>query len=220
MCFSPIASFTASAVLGAIGIATLSKIKTKEAILFAAIPLLFGIQQFSEGFLWLALLHHDGSDVGKWLILAFGFFAGIIWPVYVPLSILLLETQWRAKQLLGCVTFLGLSFAAYVMFEMLHVDVTAHISNSCILYDYPKLTYDFLSLPLYVIATCVPFFVSSHHQLRKLGFVNLAAFIVAYSFYNVYLISVWCFFAAIVSGLIYFYFHQAHKASLLAIEPL
>lgn len=53
MCFSATASFTASAVLGITGIATLRQVKFKSLIFLACLPLLFAIQQFNEGLIWL-----------------------------------------------------------------------------------------------------------------------------------------------------------------------
>ena len=55
MCFSAAASFTAGAVLTGIGVATLRKVEHPTYYLFASIPLLFAVQQFSEGVLWLTL---------------------------------------------------------------------------------------------------------------------------------------------------------------------
>jgi len=55
MCFSATASFGASAVLGVIGIVAVAKAKTNPQRVFATIPLIFSVQQLSEGFLWLSL---------------------------------------------------------------------------------------------------------------------------------------------------------------------
>ena len=55
MCFSAEVSFGASAVISTIGVLAVKKSTKKEQLLFALIPLLFGLQQFSEGWLWLAL---------------------------------------------------------------------------------------------------------------------------------------------------------------------
>ena len=54
MCFSASANFVGSAVLGAIGVATLTEVKHRRE-LFAAMPLLFALHQFTEGFVWLSL---------------------------------------------------------------------------------------------------------------------------------------------------------------------
>jgi hypothetical protein len=58
MCFSASASFIAGGALTAVGVVTLKKTENKKEIPFAAIPLLFGIQQLIEGVIWLTLRHH------------------------------------------------------------------------------------------------------------------------------------------------------------------
>ena len=50
MCFSATVNFGGSAVLGAAGVATLTKVKHRRELLFAAMPMLFAIHQFIEGF--------------------------------------------------------------------------------------------------------------------------------------------------------------------------
>jgi hypothetical protein len=52
MCFSALASFTAAAGLLGIGTVTVRRAGAARAA-YAAIPLLFGIQQLLEGMLWL-----------------------------------------------------------------------------------------------------------------------------------------------------------------------
>ena len=59
MCFSASASFGAGIVLTGIGVASIKKSDTRSKSLFASIPLIFGIQQITEGFLWLALSNPD-----------------------------------------------------------------------------------------------------------------------------------------------------------------
>jgi hypothetical protein len=49
MCFSATASFVAGSALSAVGAVTITKAKRKAEIPFATIPLLFGIQQLTEG---------------------------------------------------------------------------------------------------------------------------------------------------------------------------
>lgn len=56
---------------------------------------------------------------------------------------------------------------------------------------------------LYVAATCLSGFVSSHPFVRLFGGLALLSFIATYIFYAQALVSVWCFFAAILSMLLY-----------------
>jgi hypothetical protein len=57
VCFSASANFAGSAVLGAIGVATIAEVKHRREFLFAAMPCLFALHQFTEGFVWLGLNH-------------------------------------------------------------------------------------------------------------------------------------------------------------------
>jgi hypothetical protein len=57
--------------------------------------------------------------------------------------------------------------------------------------------------PFYVIATIAPLFVSSVRRMWVFGFMIAVSYLVASIFFSQYLISVWCFFAAIMSGVIY-----------------
>ena len=55
MCFSATANFVGSTVLAGVGVVTLTKVKHRRELLFAALPVLFAIHQFIEGFVWLGL---------------------------------------------------------------------------------------------------------------------------------------------------------------------
>jgi hypothetical protein len=55
MCFSATANFVGSGVLGAGGAATLTRVKHRRELLFAALPALFAVHQLIEGFVWLGL---------------------------------------------------------------------------------------------------------------------------------------------------------------------
>ena len=54
MCFSATASFVAGTGLAVLGVATLRAARRRPEIPFAAIPLIFGLQQMVEGALWLS----------------------------------------------------------------------------------------------------------------------------------------------------------------------
>jgi hypothetical protein len=56
---------------------------------------------------------------------------------------------------------------------------------------------------LYLAATCVSCFFSSHGFVKLFGVLTLLSFIAAYLIHILALVSIWCFFAAILSLLIY-----------------
>jgi hypothetical protein len=55
----------------------------------------------------------------------------------------------------------------------------------------------------YVVVTVVPLFVSSLKGARMLAVANFIALVLAFIFFKHSLPSTWCFFAAILSGIIY-----------------
>ena len=52
MCFSAEADFVSGAVIGAIGIATLTQVERPREIPLAILPLAFALHQIAEGFVW------------------------------------------------------------------------------------------------------------------------------------------------------------------------
>jgi len=78
MCFSANASFAASAVTGVIGIIAITKTRTTPQLLFATIPLLFSVQQLSEGVVWLSLKHISLAPWRPLFLYVFLVFATII----------------------------------------------------------------------------------------------------------------------------------------------
>ena len=93
MCFSTSASFGAGIILTTIGVATIKKVREPSQLFFASIPLLFGVQQFSEGFLWLALTNPKYSFLEQISTYSFLFFAQIVWPILIPVAIYFLEKK-------------------------------------------------------------------------------------------------------------------------------
>lgn len=53
MCFSATASFTAGTALVAVGGLTVHRSRGKAELPLALVPMLFGVQQLTEGVLWL-----------------------------------------------------------------------------------------------------------------------------------------------------------------------
>lgn len=98
MCFSAEASFTGSAVISTIGVATLSKIKKPAEILFGTIPLIFGIQQCAEGVLWVTLKSGGQESLENTATYIFLVTALVIWPTMIPLSVWFMERVKRRKK--------------------------------------------------------------------------------------------------------------------------
>jgi len=202
MCFSAPVSFTASAFLIGVGLATLRQPLPPRERPFATLPLLFGMQQFIEGGLWVRIPAF-GTDTSTFLLVqAYALFVGSVWPVLVPMSLRCLEPAGFRRQVLDGLTALGLVMATYTVGVSLSQGFTATIIGQCMIYGNPAGTWPG-TLVLYATAVCAPFFVSSDRRIQGIGAAQLIGLAVAYGFYRNALPSVWCFFAAIVSALIY-----------------
>lgn len=90
MCFSATASFSAGVVLVGLGAFTLRAVLHPRELLLASIPLLFGIQQLIEGAVWLTF-RYEAPLVNSVMTYLFSPFSHVLWPVYVPLAVLLIE---------------------------------------------------------------------------------------------------------------------------------
>ncbi len=201
MCFSAPASFVAGAALTATGVITTRAAKRRERA-FASIPLLFGIQQLLDGIAWIAI----GKSVTATSFAAYGyaFFAYMLWPVLVPFAVLQLEPDKGRRKLLTVILVIGLLTALYALVLMLSGPVTARTLNSCIRYD-TAIPYWLPMLIPYMLATVGSCLVSSRRFINWFGLVVLIASGIAGWFYFATFSSVWCFFAAILSGMIYWH---------------
>jgi hypothetical protein len=56
-------------------------------------------------------------------------------------------------------------------------------------------------------------FLASHKPVRAFAYVNLFAFVLAFLFFKQALPSTWCFFAAILSGIIYWILNPLNNKS-------
>jgi uncharacterized membrane protein len=204
MCFSAGASFAGGLIITATGIATILKVSKPSQIPFASIPLLFGLQQFSEGVIWVTLKSGGHETLQHVATLIFMIMALIIWPVMMPLSAMMMEPVKRRKKIL--ITFLvaGAVVSAYYAICMFSYNFYPAIESYHIQYkgDFPKALRNPV-FAVYIIATIPPLFVSSMKRLPLMGVLIFLSCLITGIFYKEYLTSVWCFFAALISVVIY-----------------
>lgn len=207
MCFSATASFTAGAVLSVVGVATIKKAKTKRQLPFAVIPLLFGVQQIIEGLVWLSF--GAGTPfLAQIATYSFVFFAYILWPVFVPFSILLLERNAYRRKVLIVLQSIGIGVAGYFLYFMTQNPIASRIVCDSVAYTNPHGYGAIFVTGMYVLVTCLSCLVSSHRRINILGVLLVISLGVAYHAYTATYTSVWCFFAGILSICIYWYFKK------------
>ena len=203
MCFSATASFIAGISLSTLGVVTLKKVRRKKEIPFAMIPLLFGIQQLLEGILWLSF-RYDAILLNATMTYTFTLYSHVLWPMFVPFSIGVLETVVWRKKVIAVFQLIGVSVGLYLLYLTIKFPVTSMVDKN-IVYVSPHF-YQIPVMMLYLAATSVSPLFSSYKLINIFGMLALLFFIVAYWFYTVAFFSVWCFFAAILSVIIYIYF--------------
>lgn len=209
MCFSAEASFVVGAALSVTGVAIIKKTQIKTDLPFAIIPLLFGIQQIVEGAVWLSfqcglpLLNHVATFV-------FMGFAYVFWPIYVPFSIGLLESDPDRKKILNVIQFIGFAVALYLLSFILNNPVISQVVNKSIVYTMPA-QYGVLLVGMYMVATCVSCLFSSHRIINIFGVLIGVSFAITYYFYTASYVSVWCFFSAVLSVLVYMYLRNSKE---------
>lgn len=215
MCFSTAASFASGAILTVIGLVSIKKVTHKRQILFASIPFIFAIQQFAEGFVWLSLLNDVSYFWRQLATYSFLFFALIIWPVWVPLSMLMMEKETKRKIALRVFFGLGLLFSLLSIIDLLIHKTEAQLTAYHIHYEIfmPQNLKIIIGI-LYLIPTIISNFVSSIKGAVLMGIFVLISYLISRLYYNDYVISVWCFFSALISVKIYFILIADNKAQL------
>jgi hypothetical protein len=218
MCFSASADFTGAAVLGAVGVATLREVKDRRELLLAAMPSLFAIHEFIEGFVWLGLDGTCSPQVAHNAGAAFVLYAQGILPLLLPLSVFLIEpTKRQRRRMLGFVILGGL-LSLYLAWGLIAYPLAISDQSHSVVYV-NVITNTTLVAILYVIATCGALFFSGFGPLVELAWANLAGPLVVMLVKRYAFTSVWCAYAAVVSVIIYFFFRRTrvHRVARYAM---
>lgn len=207
MCFSAPASFIASGGLLVLGGATYAVARRKDKIL-VAIPILFGIQQAFEGIQWLYLNNGSSSRLAGY---GFVFFALVVWPIYVPAFVYSLDK--KRKKLLRWFIFTGVALALYFLGLLAMEPLRIREQSACVNYNF-NLPLERIIQALYLLVILGSLFASSRPIFRWFGLAIAILAFVSWRLYHRNFISVWCFFAAVVSCM--FFVYVQYKRSKLA----
>jgi hypothetical protein len=208
MCISATTSFVAAGAIAAAGLATLRHVDHPRSVLLATIPLLFALQQFTEGFVWLGQEGAIGALALQHSTFLFMLYAQGILPFLMPLAVLLIEPRGlRFYGILIC-TLLGAGLGAYMIYAIVGFPSTSFVERHSIVY-HNELTDKLWVAAAYEIATCGALVLSTHRVVRWLGLLNIVGLTIvlitkAYAF-----TSVWCLYAAILSVMLYWQFARA-----------
>ncbi|MFD2201722.1 DUF6629 family protein [Shivajiella indica] len=201
MCFSAGASFAVGVGLIGPGYYSVKKTESRGMLLFASTPLLFSFHQIAEGFLWLSLTNPDFASIYTFALYGYSFISQPIWPIWTPMIFWLMEPDKNRRKILSYFVLLGIFTSLYMFYCLISFDISAVVENHHIRYyrDFPNLH---IFKPLNFITIAITPFLSTLRYTKLLASVMFASLVITYLFFNNYLISVWCFFAAILSLLV------------------
>ena len=217
MCFSATASFTAGAGLLIVGAVTARRARQRAELPFALIPVLFGLQQLIEGTIWLTF-PDKAPGLNGVLTFVYSLFSHVLWPVYVPIAILLLERAVCRRRILVAIAVAGAAVGLYLLYFLVRLPIISQAEGRHIAYLSPHF-YLTAVMVLYVLGTCVSMLVSSHRRVRLFGLAAFIAYVVTYVFYTTWVISVWCFFAAVLSVIVLLYFPRRPASQSMVAQP-
>jgi hypothetical protein len=208
MCFSATANFVGSGVLGTIGVATLTKVKHRRELLFAALPALFAVHQFMEGFVWLGLDGILSPTVAHNMGAAFMLYAQGLLPFLLPLSVLLFEPDVKSRRRMLPFLAVGTATSLYILWGLTAYPFQVYIKRNSLVYINPATNNTTVAV-LYLIATCGSLFFSKVKDMVIFGAANLAILLVVMAFKRYAFTSLWCAYAAVASVIILAYFWKS-----------
>jgi hypothetical protein len=206
MCFSASASFVASTILIPTGIYCLRETKKSDRayLPIGCFPLLFGIQQGCEGFVWLGIISQNPT-VRTVAALCFLFFSHFFWLFWIPFSAFSLEDNPLLKDILRLFAIAGAIYGSLLYFPLLINDswLQIEVINHSIAYKthffFNDIVFPDFSFYTYASIIFFPLMISSKRNVNFLGGLIVIAALITYIFFDHAFISVWCFMAAIVS---------------------
>jgi len=205
MCFSATANFVGSGVLGAVGVLTLTRVKHRRELLFASLPTLFAIHQFTEGFVWLGLDGYFSPQFTHNMGAAFVLYAQGLLPFIMPMSVMLFEQTRARRRAMMPLTILGGLLTLYMLWALTAYPLQVSVMKNSIVYVNQATNMTFVAV-LYIIATCGSLFFSKRPVMVAFGGANLIILLVVTAVKRYAGTSVWCAYAAAASVIILMYF--------------
>ena len=187
-----------------LGALTLKSAGRPRELMFAAIPLLFAVQQLTEGVIWLTF-RYDAPQISSVMTQVYAFFSHVLWPAWIPLAVLLMEAPGKRHRVLLTFVAAGAAVSAYLLYVLVTFPAVSRPTGQHIEYLSPHF-FAAEVMTLYLLATTVSPLLSTHAAVKLFGALALLSFGAAYYFYATWFISVWCFFAAVLSSIILFHF--------------
>lgn len=208
MCFSATASLIVAGLLSIISIIGISISKNRAEYLLSLTPLFFAMQQASEGAIWF---FGPAGLLGLLFTYIYLFFVYLFWPIWVPVVMMLYEQDTTRRLMMIVSLITGLCVATYMGHNLYAggvMAVTHGLHVAYVLGLKPSLFVGFLLNALYCISTIFPFLISSRRGAWIMGIMLAVSYGVSLLFFHAYSASLWCFFGALLSGLILYMIYE------------
>jgi hypothetical protein len=228
MCFSASVSYSAAVVLVTTGLYAVQQARRLQPPywMWALVPVFFGLQQAFEGRVWQEL---DAGDAGTVVPFALGFhfFSHFLWLWWFPLCSYLVEPgKIRRRVIGGCAAFGAFAGALVYSVMLFHPEwMTVAVREHSIQYSFSVPYRSSIHLPitpaaLYALTILVPLFASSNRLIWIFGGLIALSALLASQVYSYAYVSVWCFFAALLSlYLVYMIRHLIAKSKSIRVRP-
>jgi hypothetical protein len=218
MCFSPEADLAVGAIVTGVGFDALRHVRTPKQIPLAALPLLLGLHQITEAFVWWGLQGHVAHTVERVALWIYLLFALAVLPVLLPIMVTLVEqSPTRRKVMIAC-TGVTIVVAAALGGAVVRGPIGVAIEQHYLSYDIGSLSHGGQLTAVYVAATCLALLASSSRDLVTLGVMNLVAVPLLVWLTLDGFISLWCFWAAIVSIVIAHHLRRRYASFTTAYQ--
>ncbi len=207
MCLSAAVSFTASVFLGVGGVA-ITRIAWRRNLRYlplALMPLFAGIQQFSEGYVWLGMT--GGNEVEVFFgAMGFMFFTWFMWPFWIPFCVYVLEPDdSRRKPWFLALALTGLLFGLllYVPHGFSRDMIVVEINNKSLAYE-KSMWLDFmmsrrLTNIIYVALIIIPPALSRYRHVRHFAMTLMAVVVIDMTLLQYAYISFFCLLAGLAT---------------------
>lgn len=207
MCFSPTASFVGAGAIGTIGLATLRHVREPRALLFGCVPLLFALHQAAEGLVWLGLEGRIGPIGLDHAAFLFTLYAQGLLPFLMPTAVALMEPPGRRRGIILALVGVGALVCAWDLAGLMVLPSRVFVDHHSIAYRNHMTGNLWISL-LYILATCGALLLSTHRVVRSYGALNVVALTIVELVKSYAFASVWCFYAAAMSIILYRQFQR------------
>ena len=202
-------------VVGAIGVDACRHIRGRDThLLLAGLPLLLGVHQLDEAFVWWGLEGHVPHDVGRVALWIYLLIAFVVVPAFVPIAVLALEPIGPRRRRMVPFVALGVTVSVVLLAAMLRdpIGVTEHPYHLAYTIN---ISHGGLVVALYVLATCGALLFSGYRHIEVFGIVNLIAVAILAWLTLDGFASLWCAYAALAAGAIALHMRYArpHRAT-------